>query len=280
MDEKHCRKCDTTKPVEAFGKNRTRADGLMPMCKACKRTYNAAYHAANRAEILARQSAYRTVNRDMIKKYKAVYREANQDKIKAQKAAYREVNRDKIKEYKAAYNAANRDKINARQADYYETNREYWAERNPYLEHPTGFKECRRKHGTLPISSFSWVRQNPDGLNSACRECANAIGETRADREAWRGLARTRPPCAYCGEPSEHIDHVVPVSRGGRNVASNYLPACAADNLSKSNKWVYDFLFGAEHVPDRAKPNHYRTWDASLIRELFAEIERDLDACP
>lgn len=42
--------------------------------------------------------------------------------------------------------------------------------------------------------------------------------------------------CAYCGDEYEHIDHVIPLSRGGSNWPANLRPACAFCNLSKHNK--------------------------------------------
>lgn len=42
--------------------------------------------------------------------------------------------------------------------------------------------------------------------------------------------------CVYCGEPSEQIDHVTPVSRGGTNDLSNLVASCAACNRKKSAK--------------------------------------------
>ncbi|MGW3674658.1 HNH endonuclease [Streptomyces sp. NPDC005166] len=42
--------------------------------------------------------------------------------------------------------------------------------------------------------------------------------------------------CAYCGAPAEHLDHVVPISKGGADAAHNLLPACAPCNLSKGAK--------------------------------------------
>ncbi|WP_412775182.1 HNH endonuclease [Streptomyces platensis] len=52
--------------------------------------------------------------------------------------------------------------------------------------------------------------------------------------------------CVYCGAPAEHIDHVVPISKGGADAAHNLLPACAPCNLSKSDKslaeWALSWL--------------------------------------
>lgn len=39
--------------------------------------------------------------------------------------------------------------------------------------------------------------------------------------------------CAYCGDPWQHIEHVVPVSRGGVHGLRNLVPACARCNLTK-----------------------------------------------
>jgi hypothetical protein len=42
--------------------------------------------------------------------------------------------------------------------------------------------------------------------------------------------------CAYCGGPFEHVDHVIPLSRGGPHCLANLRPSCAHCNLSKNNK--------------------------------------------
>ncbi|MGI5408193.1 HNH endonuclease [Streptomyces chartreusis] len=40
--------------------------------------------------------------------------------------------------------------------------------------------------------------------------------------------------CVYCWGVAEHLDHVTPLSRGGRDILSNVVPACADCNLSKA----------------------------------------------
>lgn len=159
-------------------------------------------------------------------------------------------------------------------------NTTYWGKHNPYLEHPDGKKECRRKHGFLPVSAFSRHASRADGLRDLCRECANAAGETRDDKTAWSRLTKTRPPCVYCNEPSEQIDHVHPVSRRGRDIATNYLPACEHCNLSKGSKWLYDYLFDTDGRPEDEKPTHYQDWDAPFLLSLFHELEHSTDARP
>ncbi|MFD2093408.1 HNH endonuclease [Blastococcus deserti] len=55
------------------------------------------------------------------------------------------------------------------------------------------------------------------------------------DWEWLRVKNRYRGCCAYCGKrtPRPHMDHVVPLARGGRHAPANVVPACAACNVSK-----------------------------------------------
>jgi hypothetical protein len=87
MSVKKCSKCGVFKELEYFCKKYDSADLLASQCKSCQAAYKAAYRAANRDKITARQAAYQAANRD---------------KITARKAAYRAANRDYIKEYAKA----------------------------------------------------------------------------------------------------------------------------------------------------------------------------------
>jgi hypothetical protein len=53
----------------------------------------------------------------------------------------------------------------------------------------------------------------------------------------WRSTLHlaTEGCCLYCGNPSESIDHVHPLSRGGLSVTENCVPACLACNGSKGD---------------------------------------------
>jgi 5-methylcytosine-specific restriction endonuclease McrA len=69
----------------------------------------------------------------------------------------------------------------------------------------------------------------------------------------WQKLCRRyRGCCAYCGKatPSPHMDHVVPINKGGRHGIGNILPACLKCNISKHDKllvvWRHaHFVYGA-----------------------------------
>lgn len=52
-------------------------------------------------------------------------------------------------------------------------------------------------------------------------------------------FARDNFTCRYCGKQSDsvelHIDHIIPISKGGSNDESNLVTSCVPCNLGKSN---------------------------------------------
>ncbi|MFF1597710.1 HNH endonuclease [Streptomyces mirabilis] len=64
-------------------------------------------------------------------------------------------------------------------------------------------------------------------------------------------MARWQRSCAYCNGVATHLDHVVPLARGGEDVEANIVPACAPCNLSKGAKTLAEWseTFGPEPPP-------------------------------
>ena len=97
--------------------------------------YQAAYYAANRDAIKARNAAHYAANRDVVAARNAAWYAANREKVAARtkanavsraaaQAAYRAANHAKIAAGKTAWRSANLDAINAKKAAYYAANRE------------------------------------------------------------------------------------------------------------------------------------------------------------
>jgi 5-methylcytosine-specific restriction endonuclease McrA len=58
--------------------------------------------------------------------------------------------------------------------------------------------------------------------------------------------------CAYCADPADTLDHVLPRSKGGLTVAENLVPACRRCNGAKSSTdWREWFRAQAWHCPER-----------------------------
>jgi hypothetical protein len=50
-------------------------------------------------------------------------------------------------------------------------------------------------------------------------------------KDALHGL-----PCVVCGKPSDTVDHIIPLSKGGTNDPANLQPMCRRCNSKKSAK--------------------------------------------
>lgn len=67
----------------------------------------------------------------------------------------------------------------------------------------------------------------------------------------WVKVHREQP-CPYCGEDANHIDHRVPLSKGGRHCFANIQFICKNCNMGKSNLLEQEFLDWAKRVSERA----------------------------
>lgn len=54
--------------------------------------------------------------------------------------------------------------------------------------------------------------------------------------QAMRAAYVTGRPCAFCGEPAEHLDHITPLARGGTDRPTNLQPLCADCNQRKGDR--------------------------------------------
>ncbi len=80
---KVCSRCQQDKPVAEFSLNKTEADGRQRWCRACKRHH----YLDNREQILAKQKAYVTENRESRRATDQDYYQRNRDKIAERSSA-------------------------------------------------------------------------------------------------------------------------------------------------------------------------------------------------
>jgi 5-methylcytosine-specific restriction endonuclease McrA len=90
--------------------------------------------------------------------------------------------------------------------------------------------------------SLRWRRANREHVNRYSNLSAKRRHIARV-READLYLqALMADPCSYCGGPGGHIDHIVPVARGGPNEITNLAAICARCNSRKRTRSLLEFL--------------------------------------
>jgi len=139
---------------------------------------------------------------------------------------------------------ANPDKAKATQRAWRKANRERHREngRRWYFSNPARQRELAAR----------WEKENPDryrdtrAATSRKRRARKkgAAGTHSAD-EANSILIAQRYRCAYCNadlrKKKPHLDHVIPIVRGGSNDKANLQWLCAACNMAKGAKHPIDF---------------------------------------
>ena len=114
----------------------------------------------------------------------------------------------------------------------------YHANREQALKWHHANKEKRR------VNFKRWCAQNPAKVNARekqrrARQC-QAKGKISAEQLQAR-VEFYGNRCAYCGGPYEHLDHVIPLARGGVHLPANIRPACEKCNLSKGAKLLREW---------------------------------------
>lgn len=134
-------------------------------------------------------------------------------------------------------------------------------------EHARRAERYRANPQAAHASSSAWKRANPHRRRvweqrPYAEEITGDPGDLTTDEweevlqfyrvERGEGL-RARFFCAYCQRQflrsDLSIDHVTPLSRGGRNTKSNVVPACISCNSSKCNRDVRPSLPGPHLAP-------------------------------
>lgn len=215
----------------------------------------------------------------------------DRERILEQKREYHTLNREAIREKDARYHAANRDARNEAAREWRVRNLEYSrardrdrypARRDASLAdmrarrlrlqtrtaeqkaadklrlNPSGVKRCRQGHDA-PLASFYADSSRSDALSLYCSE-----HYTRRSRDII-GEGWDCSVCFYCGTAMSefHVDHVVPVARGGADDPRNYAPACPTCNLSKNDTPVAEWYSRKFGVPYEAGKHPHAAWLAS-----------------
>jgi len=217
--KKTCTQCGQSQSVSEYHRKAATKDGHSPWCKACTHTHSARYYAEHRDEQQQKSAAY--------------YRQHCEQAI-ARAAAWGKANRDKARRQ-------NRDARRRRRLADPDRYRNY--DRELYHREPQKRREQAR----------AWRARHPAAVKRANqRRDPDVCRDMNARRRArLRGVMvekftrrqiyeRDAGRCHLCGrrvKPNRwHLDHIIPLSKGGVHARWNVAVSCPTCNERKYNK--------------------------------------------
>lgn len=160
----------------------------------------------------------------LLLKRKVTY-ETNKENILEQKQIYYRENIENKSKYNKIYRELNQEKLNERNKIYRELNKDR-------------LKECRREY-----CKNNREKVNAMSANRRARKLGAGTSYTENDIKSMLNLQKNK--CAICSVSvagGYHIDHVIPLSKGGCNDKSNLQILCAPCNMSKGAKDPIEFM--------------------------------------
>lgn len=196
---KFCRCCAADKPENDFGKKKASSDKLQPWCRECTRKY----YKANKQRTAARKSQ--------------LYHE-NPAPAKARAANHQKENPESKRQNQKKYHQSHKGKESRRKKKWYKQNK---------LLVKIRLRRWRKKN---PQKSSDQVNRR----RARMREVAYEV----IDRKLV--YCHDEGQCHLCKKPvakdNFHLDHVIPLSKGGGHLYDNVKVAHPSCNLKKSNK--------------------------------------------
>lgn len=145
---------------------------------------------------------------------------------------YRERNAEKVRESQQRWLAANPERRREVARSFYERNRESEMARSVAWR-AANLDAVRRHRRESHYRNYA-----KDIMRMSARR-ANVRAFIITDRDVRRLMSQA---CAECGDVRNlHVDHIVPLSRGGRHSVGNLQMLCQPCNLSKNNRLTVEW---------------------------------------
>jgi HNH endonuclease len=185
--------------------------------------------AANKAARAAKANSPERIEAKKARQIKAskAYRLANKEKIKARQREYGIKNRDSLRENSRRYRAKDPKKYAAKRHEYYiknkkridETRKEWLASKPNYRAEVDRRRRARKANNGYESYTTEQVLELYGDACYICNEAIDLTAERRPGRAGWEG--------------GLHIDHFIPISKGGPDTIDNVRPTHGRCNLQK-----------------------------------------------
>lgn len=271
---KACSLCECIKPASSdfFTKDKCKRDGFSSRCRICHKLYARDHYQRNKTRHNAFTRQWAKDNAERVKEYSRLWYEDNKDHISRRGVKYRQENSERIKASKRRYYEANKEWLYETNLKWKQDNPEKhraaqrrWQEANASITRERNAERYRENVEQIKARMARYYRENAESIKARNAVWAKANPEKRrnyARKTKAKRLAAPHEPyteldivslwdaqdgsCAYCLillSSDYHVDHMVPLSRGGADRLDNLCLACPPCNISKGAKTPEEFMY-------------------------------------
>lgn len=261
-----CSKCGNIYPLtsEHWHRDRTAKDGFCYACKECAKARSRQWSADNQDYAREQKRQYCAENKERIQQY----RTENAEHIAEIKRAWRKENGDKVKKHKSESQKRHRASANKRSRRFYARHSERLKEERRRPEILAKRAEYDKKYyiahrDRVLRRSREWYYANIVRARKAKRSYytthkeahihsvrlrkirMKGAGGTHTTEDIRRQYDSQKGRCWWCGKKvgkKYHVDHNIPLARGGTNDPRNIVISCPKCNMSKGKKLPQEWI--------------------------------------
>lgn len=206
---KTCKKCLKDMPLENFYIRNVKTNLRRTVCKTCMYEDSKKYKELNKEKTIQQQKDYRIKNKDRLSSYIKNYNIKNKDRLSEVKRKYYDKNIDIISQYNYDYYKKNKEDIIKKVILYTKTEKGIISKKNT-----SNKRRLIKKNGNIDTVALLEMKNKSNN----CYWC----------------------DCKILNN-NYHLDHYIPLSKGGSHTIDNIVISCPSCNLRKSNKDPYQF---------------------------------------
>jgi 5-methylcytosine-specific restriction endonuclease McrA len=202
---------------------------------------------AYRADHVSRSKIWAELHPERVRAYQVKYGRENREKLRLRNAEWRRANGEKVRQSNTKWRKENLERLRIYNVKRYKAKKENLERLRIYnvKRYKANIEKFKASSKT---SSAKWYKTHPeaDAVHSSKRRSARyantPIDEMLTSTEWLAILAEHNGRCHYCQKVAKlTLDHVIPLSRGGKHSKDNVVPACKHCNSSKGNKTLEEW---------------------------------------